>query len=373
MVLGLCGFATGAEVMQTEKASIFVETLAVGLDRPWSVEPLPDGSILLSERSGRLKIYRNGKVTEVRGLPALWAKSQGGLLDIALSNDFATDRTLFFTATQNYEGGIGVVVIRARLAANGGWLTQQKVIFRSSKPEPIDQNFGSRIAVAPDGSLFVTIGDQARPKQAQDTLDHRGSVVHINADGSIPQNNPFRDGKKGLPEIWSYGHRNAQGIAFDPLDGTLYMVEHGPKGGDEINRPEAGKNYGWPVITYGVGYDDKKIGTGTAAEGMEQPVHYWDPSIAPSSILVYRGDMFPEWNGDFLVSALKFEMVSRLTRDAGGRVVAEERLLSERFGRIRDPKVDNDGSLLAITDDDNGLLIRISRLEEPFSAAQFEP
>lgn len=360
------------EIIETEKVRLLVETLADGLDRPWAVQPLPDGALLVTERSGSLKIYRNGKISRVKGVPTVWAQVQGGLLDVALSRNFAKDRILFLTATQNYDGGIGTVVIRARLAGNGGWLSNARTIFRSANPDPVDRNFGSRIAVAPDGSLFVTIGDQAREKLAQDTFDHRGSVIHINADGSIPQDNPFRDGVKGLPEIWSYGHRNAQGATFDEATGTFYTVEHGAKGGDEINNPQAGKNYGWPIIAYGTDYDGKKIGLGTSAPGMEQPIHYWDPSIAPSSIRVYRGAMFPEWNGDFLVSALKLELISRLSRDADGRIVGEERFLTEKYGRIRDLKEAPDGALLAVTDDDNGLLIRISRMEEPFSAAHVD-
>lgn len=358
-------------VVPTEKVTLFVETLTSGLDHPWAVEALPDGGLLISERSGRLKIYRDGKLSQVKGMPTVWAKVQGGLLDVAISNNFSTDGILFFTATQDYQGGIGTVVIRARLSGNGGWLSHVKTIFRSVRPEPVDHNFGSRIAVAPDGSLFVTVGDQARENLAQDTFDHRGSVIHINADGSIPASNPFRDGVDGLPEIWSYGHRNPQGIAFD-TDGTLYTVEHGPKGGDELNRPEPGKNYGWPVISYGTDYNGRTIGIGTMAPGMEQPIRYWDPSIAPSSMLIYHGAMFPEWEGDVLVSALKFELISRLTRDAAGRIVGEERLLTGQYGRIRDLKVASDGALLAVTDDDNGLLIRISRMGAPFSAAHVE-
>ena len=360
-------------VVQTEKVRIKVETLAEGLDRPWSVEPLPDGTLLITERTGHLSVYRDGKLTRVKGLPKLYADVQGGLLDAAPSPDFERDRTVFFTATQPYDSGIGTIVFRARLARNGGWLTQTKVIFRSSRPDIVDHNFGSRIAFAADGTLYVTVGDQAREKRAQDPFDHRGSVIHINPDGSIPADNPFRDGVKGLPEIWTIGHRNPQGITFDPEDGILYTVEHGPKGGDEINRPEPGRNYGWPVTTYGTDYNNSKIGVGTSAPGMEQPVHYWDPSIAPSAMLVYRGAMFPEWNGDFLVSALKFELISRLSRDGAGRIAGEERILTEAFGRIRDIKVAPDGALLAVTDDDNGLLIRISRMERPISAANADP
>jgi glucose/arabinose dehydrogenase len=373
-VSGLLPIAAQAEplVVASEKVTLFVETLAEGLDHPWGIETLPDGALLVTERSGKLKLYRDGKLTQIKGMPPVWAKVQGGLLDVALSKDFQNDRTVFFTATQDYEGGIGTVVIRAKLAGNGSWLSHAKTIFRSSRPDPVDHNFGSRIAVAPDGSLFVTVGDQAREMLAQSRFDHRGSVIHIKADGSIPDDNPFRDGVDGLPEIWSYGHRNPQGIGFD-TDGKLYTVEHGPKGGDELNHPEPGKNYGWPIITYGTDYDGKKIGIGTEAPGMEQPVHYWDPSIAPSAMLVYHGAMFPEWEGNVLTSALKFELISRLTPDTDGKISSEERLLTEQFGRIRDLAEAQDGALLAVTDDDNGLLIRISRMEEPFSAAHVEP
>lgn len=374
-VLGMTGHSAGAEplILQTEKVALLVETLAEGLDHPWAVEPLPDGAMLITERTGHLRLYRDGKITPIKGLPPLWAKVQGGLLDVALSNDFHKDGILFFTATQDYQGGIGTVVIRAKLSGNGGWLSHTKTIFRSARPDPVDHNFGSRIAVAADGSLFVTVGDQAREKRAQDRFDHRGSVIHINADGSIPDSNPFKDGVNGLPEIWSYGHRNPQGITFDTKTGALFAVEHGAKGGDEINEIRPGRNYGWPVISYGTDYDNRKIGIGTHADRMEQPVHYWDPSIAPSSILVYHGDMFPAWDGDFLVSALKFELVSRLTRDTDGRIGSEERLLTEQFGRIRDLKVAPDGALLAVTDDDNGLLIRISRYEEHSVAGTQHP
>ena len=374
LCLVLAGAAARSEplVVETEKVRLVVETLAEGLDHPWSIEPLPDDALLITERSGHLKIFRDGKLSDVKGVPKLYAEVQGGLLDAALSPDSQTDRTVFFTATQPYDHGIGTIVFRARLAGNGGWLANAKVIFRSSRPDIVDHNFGARMAFAPDGSLFVTIGDQAREAKAQDPFDHRGSVIHINRDGSIPDNNPFKDGRKGLPEIWSIGHRNPQGITFD-RDGVLYTVEHGPKGGDELNRPEPGKNYGWPVISYGAGYNNEKIGSGTAAPGMEQPVHYWDPSIAPSSLLIYRGAMFPEWQGDIFVSALKFELITRLSRDTTGRITGEERLLTERFGRIRDIAQALDGALLAVTDEDNGLLIRISRMDDPFFTARAKP
>lgn len=375
MCLLVAGIPIHAEplVIDTEKVKVMVEILAEGLDHPWAVEPLPDGALLITERPGRLKLYRDGKLTEVKGVPRLYTDVQGGLLDATLSPDFEKDRLVFFTATQPYDHGIGTIVFRSKLAGNGGWLADTKVIFRSSRPNIVDHNFGSRIAFAPDGSLFVTIGDQARELKAQDPFDHRGSVIHINPDGSIPDDNPFKDGVNGLPEIWSIGHRNPQGIAYDRRDGAIYTIEHGPKGGDEVNQPLAGKNYGWPLISYGSFYNDSKVGLGTEYPGLEQPVYYWDPSIAPSALRVYHGAMFPEWDGDFFASALKYELIARLTRDADGKITGEERLLSEAFGRIRDVNIAPDGALLAITDDDNGLLIRVSRVEPPFSTGQLQP
>jgi glucose/arabinose dehydrogenase len=354
--------ATEPARVQTKKIDIMVETLVTGLDHPWAVEPLDNDTFLITERSGHLRLVKDGKLSPpVKGLPKLYAEVQGGLLDVAVSPDFAEDHMLFFTATQPYDHGIGTIVFKAKLAGDGAWLADAKVIFRSSKPQIVDHNFGSRIAFAPDGSLFVTVGDQARETLAQDPHDHRGSVIHINRDGSIPDNNPFKDGRDGLPEIWSIGHRNPQGITFDAKDGRLYTVEHGPKGGDELNTPEAGKNYGWPVISYGVDYNGHKIGTGTEAPGMEQPAHYWDPSIAPSSVMVYHGAMFPEWDGDILVTALKFELVARLERDSSGKVIAEERMLTNEYGRLRDIQEAPDGSILIVTDEDDGSLLRISR------------
>jgi glucose/arabinose dehydrogenase len=221
--------------------------------------------------------------------------------------------------------------------------------------------FGSRIAIARDGSLFISLGDRGEMDRAQDFRDDAGSIIHINADGSIPADNPFKDGARALPEIWSKGHRNPEGITFDTANGTLYTVEHGAMGGDEINNPQAGKNYGWPVITYGRDYSGAKIGVGTAKAGMEQPLFYWDPSIAPGAIAVYRGKMFPEWNGDFIVAALKFKLLSRLERSISGKIEEKERFLNGKYGRLRDVIVAPDGALLVTTDESNGALLRISR------------
>jgi glucose/arabinose dehydrogenase len=224
-----------------------------------------------------------------------------------------------------------------------------------------NHHYGSRIVTRPDGTLFITTGDRGDGDRAQDMFDHAGAVIRIDADGSIPKDNPFADGKKGAPELWSKGHRNVQGATFDPVTNGLITVEHGAMGGDEVNRPEAGKNYGWPVITYGVDYSGDKIGVGTEAPGFEQPLFYWDPSIAPSGLAAYEGEMFPQWKGDLLVGSLKFALLSRLDRDEGGKILKEERMLAGEFGRIRDVNVAPDGSIWLLTDEDNGAIVRLSR------------
>lgn len=357
-------FEAHAETVKTDKVELKVERIATGLDHPWSVEVLPDGAIVITERSGQLRILRDGRLSPaVKGMPNVYVRNQGGLLDVALSPDFPTDRTLYFTATQRFGGGVGVTVFSGRLAENEDSITDIRTIFRTKKPGRRAANMGSRIVFAPDKTLFVTLGDQFAPERAQDFRDDHGAVIRINRDGSIPADNPFADGVKALPELWSKGHRNPQGIAFDRQDGALYTAEHGAQGGDEVNRLEPGRNYGWPVISYGVNYDGSAIGIGTTAAGMEQPRHYWDPSIAPGALLVYRGRMFPEWNGDILVTALKFQLISRLSRDAEGKIVDEEHMLADAYGRLRDIKEAPDGALLVTTDADDGAVLRISRAD----------
>lgn len=356
-------FATEAtRVIRTDKVRVQVETIADGLDHPWSVEVLPDGAYLVTERPGQLRIIRDGSIgAPIEGLPKIAAQGQGGLLDVALDRQFATNRALYFTASIAGPGGVGTAIYRAVLSPDESQLTGVKRLFLMNKLSGGGLQFGARIAIAEDGSLFVGLGDRGDMDRAQDFRDDAGAIIHINADGSIPADNPFRDGVKALPEIWSKGHRNPEGITFDSADGTLYTVEHGAKGGDEINQPQAGKNYGWPVITYGRDYSGEKIGLGTAKAGMEQPLFYWDPSIAPGGLAVYRGKMFPEWDGDFLVAALKFKLLSRLEKDAGGKIVERERMFTGDFGRLRDVVVAPDGALLLTTDAADGALLRVSR------------
>lgn len=343
----------------TEKVAVQVDTIASDLDNPWSVEVMPDGAYIVTELGGTLRILRDGKVSEpVTGLPDVARQGQGGLLDVALDPKFETNRTLFLSMAVADRSRYGTAIVRGVLSKDGKDLTQVQELFRMNKFTGKGQHFGSRIAIATDGSLFFGIGDRGERDRAQDMRDHAGAILHIKPDGSIPQDNPYKDGKAGLAEVWSKGHRNPQGITIDPENGELLTVEHGARGGDEINIPEPGKNYGWPVITYGKDYSGAKIGTGQVADGYEQPLHYWDPSIAPGAIDVYRGSMFPQWNGNLLVSALKFELLARLERDESGAIVAEEQLFEGEFGRIRDVKVAPDGSILLLTDD--GALLRVS-------------
>ncbi len=351
-----------ADTVETKKVQVQVETIASGLEHPWAVAVLPDGGYLVTERPGRLRIIRDGKLSApISGVPKVYARSQGGLMDVELAPDFATSRTLYLTAATPGDGGSGTEAFSATLSADGTALENVKSIFKMRKFTSGGIQYGSRIAIAKDGSLFISVGDRGDRDRSQDWQDDAGAIVHINADGSIPNDNPFKDGAKALPEIWSKGHRNPQGITFDAADGKLYTVEHGARGGDEINGIEPGKNYGWPIITYGRDYSGAEIGEGTAKKGLEQPLYYWDPSIAPGAVAIYRGKMFPEWDGDFLVAALKFQLLSRMQRDDSGAFVAEERIFDGAYGRMRDIVVAPDGALLIVTDDDDGALLRVSR------------
>ncbi|MBX4969287.1 PQQ-dependent sugar dehydrogenase [Rhizobium binae] len=360
----LCGAASAdaADTVNTQGPTVRVEKLTDGLDHPWAVEVLTDGAYLVTERPGRMRVIRDGKASDpIAGIPKVSARGQGGLMDVALAPDFATSRKLYFTAAVANAKGSGTEVFSATLSRDEKRLDAVTPVFTMRRFTSGDIQYGSRIAIATDGTLFISVGDRGDRNRSQDWQDDAGSIIHINADGSIPADNPFKNGGKALPEIWSKGHRNPQGITFDIKDGKLYTVEHGARGGDEINEPEAGKNYGWPIITYGRDYSGAEIGEGTAKRGLEQPLYYWDPSIAPGAIAVYRGAMFPEWDGNFIVAALKFQLLSRMQRDDSGAFVAEERLFEGEYGRIRDVVVAPDGALLMVTDEDNGSLLRVSR------------
>jgi glucose/arabinose dehydrogenase len=353
-------------VFRTEKVPVETAIVADGLQHPWGLDFLPDGDAIVTERQGRIRLLSSGGLSEpVAGVPEVAARGQGGLLDIVAAPDFASSNLVFFSFSEPGQGGAGTAVARARLVREGNTarLDEVEVIFSMAKKTNVRRHFGSRLVFAPDGTLFVTTGDRGESNRAQDMQDHAGSIIHINTDGSIPADNPSPDGAKQLPEIWSKGHRNVQGATWDPVLGGLLTVEHGDAGGDEVNHPVLGKNYGWPVISYGVSYGGDKIGVGTEAPGYEQPLFYWDPSIAPSGLASYQGDMFPEWKGDLIAGSLKFALVSRLDRDESGKILNEERMLEGEFGRIRDINVAPDGSIWLLTDEEDGQIIRLSRAD----------
>ena len=354
---------TRAPAVRTDVALTHA-VVASGLDHPWGLALLPDARWLVTERSGQLRIVTaQGAISEpVAGLPAVDARGQGGLLDVAVGPTFAADRMIYWSYAEPREGGNATSVARGRLSADGTRLEAVQVIFRATPTYDGDKHFGSSLAFAPDGKLFITLGERSdRPMrpQAQDLASHMGKVIRINADGSVPSDNPFVGQAGALPEIWSLGHRNVQGIAIAD-DGAVWTIEHGTRGGDELNLDEAGKNYGWPIIAYGVEYGGGAINGGvTAREGLEQPVYYWDPVIAPGGMALYDGAMFPGWRGNLLVAALKDKHIARLVIQ-NGRVVGEERLLTDLGQRVRDVAVGPDGAVWAVTDEADGRLVRLS-------------
>lgn len=329
------------ERVGTSAGPIAIRRIVEGLDEPWSVGFLPDGAILITEREGRLwRIPADAAPHPVSGLPAVADVGQGGLLDLLVPRDFAQTRELLFTFARAQDGGQGTALARAVLSADSRSLTDVRVLFEAAPGFSGGRHFGSRLAEGPDGHIFLTIGDRGSDDSAQDRGNHNGSVIRLNRDGSVPQDNPFV-GQAGRPEIWSYGHRNPQGLAFGP-DGTLWAHEHGARGGDEVNRIRPGRNYGWPVIAYGRHYSGLPIGEGTRAPGLEQPVLYWDPSIAPSGLAVHSGRLWPEWEGDLFVGSLQFHMIARIDPENG---FAQERISAEATDRVRDVREGPDGAL----------------------------
>ncbi len=335
-------------------------TIASGLEHPWSLAFLPDGRMLVTERPGRLRyVTMKGEVSEpIAGVPAVHAAGQGGLLDVVLDPDFSANSTIYLSYAEPGDGDLnGTAVARARL--DRARLTDLEVIFRQSPKVKSNHHFGSRLVFARDGNLFVTLGERNSERQsAQDLGTHLGKIVRITKDGKVPADNPFVGRAGALPEIWSLGHRNMQGATLDPATGRLWAIDHGPRGGDEINLPEAGRNYGWPVITYGTEYSGPAIGEGTAKPGLEQPLYYWVPSIATSGMTFYTSDVHPEWKGNLFVGALAAKLVARLEIGADGKVKAEERFpVGER---VRDIRQGPDGALYLVTDEDAGRLLRLT-------------
>ncbi|MEO7391373.1 MAG: PQQ-dependent sugar dehydrogenase [Ramlibacter sp.] len=337
------------------------EPVATGLEHPWAVAFLPQGRFLVTERIGRMRVIEpDGKLgPSVAGLPELAVGGQGGLLDLLLDSGFSTNRTLYFCFSEPGPGGNSTALARARLSPDYARLEELKVIF-SQKPKVASRlHFGCRIVEALDGNLFLTLGERYQRLQDAQKLDnHLGKVVRINKDGAPAPGNPFTGRADALPEIWSWGHRNSQGATLAP-DGTLWTHEHGPQGGDEINLPQAGRNYGWPVITYGENYGGGKIGEGiTAKAGMEQPLHYWVPSIAPSGMAFLTSDRYgPEMKGNLFIGSLKFGYLARLEL-AAGKVVREHKV-AVGGDRVRDVRQGPDGLLYLLTDSERGSLLRI--------------
>ncbi len=353
-----CCASTGDD--STIQAAIAAE----GLNQPWGMAFLPDDSILYTERPGKIKRIVDGQVSNaLDGLPAITAKGQGGLLDIAIDPEFADNQRIYFSYTEPNENGneFGTAVGRGRIDLNAMVLTEFERIFTIAKKTSSGQHFGSRLRFANDQTLFITLGDRGSQPRAQDPFDHAGSVIRIHLDGSVPADNPFADGQQGLPEIWSIGHRSPQGAAIHFDTGELWTLSHGPRGGDEINRVLAGRNYGWPDISYGINYSGRGFAKGHEAEGMEQPLYYWDPSIAPSGLTFYNPEtpLIPSWKGSLLAGALKAGYLSRLILE-GNSIVAEEKYLEGQFGRIRDVRTGPDGAVWLLTDGANGKLIRVT-------------
>lgn len=344
---------------------VTAETVASGLVNPWGLAFMPDGRILVTERPGRLRVVAlDGTLSPaLTGVPAVEAVGQGGLLDVAIDPQFSENQLVYLSYAESGAGGSGTAVARGRFAETG--LTDVEVIFSQRPKVGGTGHYGSRLIFANDGRLFITLGDrQCCRDRAQNLHEGIGKIMRIERDGSIPGDNPFVERSDAQPEIWSYGHRNVQGAALNPSTGDLWTVEHGARGGDELNRPERGKNYGWPVITYGVDYSGARIGEGTSREGMEQPVYYWDPVIAPSGMIFYTGDAIPGWQGSILIGSLTPGALVRLELQ-DGRVSLEERYLGSLGERFRDLQQGPDGFVYAVTDNAAGRVLRIRPVETP--------
>jgi aldose sugar dehydrogenase len=352
------GSTSGLAAESYQSGSISVVTIAEGLEQPWGLAFLPDGRMLVTEKEGRLRLAGpDGVLSEpLAGVPEVYDGGQGGLLDVALDPDFAANQLVYLSFSEPGGEGAGTAVARGKLGADR--LEDVEVIWRQQPKLDSGQHFGSRLVFLKDGTLIVTLGDRNTREYIPDMKAQIGKLVRINRDGSTPEDNPFVGNADYSPDIYSLGHRNVQGATLHPETGELWIVEHGARGGDEINIPQPGKNYGWPVISYGREYTGGKIGEGTSKPGLEQPVYYWDPSIAPSGMTFYTGDKFPAWKGNLFVGALRFQLLARLEVD-GNRVVKEERLLEDMGDRIRDVRQGPDGYLYLLTDEDDGRILRL--------------
>ncbi|WP_232622667.1 PQQ-dependent sugar dehydrogenase [Pseudorhodobacter sp. MZDSW-24AT] len=355
----MAGMAFGQTTVETSAGPMQITPVATGFEEPWAIGILPDGGVLVTEREGRLLLVRDGDSTEITGVPEVYAEGQGGLLDVMIPRDFAQSREVWLSYAAAVDGGAATAVGKGRLSEDGSALEGFEMLYVGDGL-PGGRHFGSRIVEAQDGSVFVTTGDRGtgpEGMQSQDPMTVEGSVIHLTRDGATAT--AREDWRRG---VYSIGHRNAQGATLGP-DGSLWLVEHGAQGGDELNWVREGANYGWPVISYGVNYNGDTIGEGQAAEGMEQPAHYWDPSIAPSGLIVYSGTLVPEWAGDVFTGSLNQSFLSRLDMDAAAPTgFEEERIEAEETGRVRDVREAPDGSIwfLSVLD---GAIYRLAPAE----------
>jgi aldose sugar dehydrogenase len=346
-----------ARVMKT---GYRVTEIAKELDHPWSMAFLPDGSMLVTERAGRLRLIKGGSLQpqSIAGVPDVHTGGQAGLFDIVLHPNFAQNSIVYLTYAAGTALANGTQVMRARF--DGSTLRDSQVIFKATPLKDTDNHYGGRMAFLPDGTFVLTIGEGFEYREkAQDLTSDLGKLVRLNEDGSVPHDNPFLGQASVRPEIYTWGHRNPQGLVFDAQRGRLYETEHGPRGGDELNIIVAHRNYGWPVITYGMDYSGAYVSPYTERPGLEQPVIYWTPSIAPSGLTLYRGDKFPAWRGDLFVGALAFKHLRRVHLDESGEVVGQEELLNDLHWRIRDVRAAPDGYLYVCTDESDGRVLRL--------------
>ncbi|MDC0033149.1 PQQ-dependent sugar dehydrogenase [Alphaproteobacteria bacterium] len=352
------------ETIKSQLHNFRVTTIARGLDHPWSMAFLPDGGLLITERVGRLRLYRGSALSPkpIAGVPRVVVSGQGGLLDVTLHPQFSENRLLYLSYAARGTSGVHTRVSRFYFDAASHALIRPKLIFDATPKVHGGRHFGGRMVFDRAGYLFISVGERGDMNRAQTLTDHSGSIIRLNKDGGVPPDNPFIGRGSGEPEIYSYGHRNPQGMALNPRTGAVWTHEHGAKGGDEVNIIHSGRNYGWPVITHGINYDNTPIGIGKEAPGMEQPLYYWVPSIAPSGMAFYTGEKFPRWRNSLFVGALRGELLVRLELD-GDRVIREERLLTDRIGRIRDVRIGSDGMIYLATDDDQGCVLRLEPVD----------
>jgi glucose/arabinose dehydrogenase len=353
-----------AQTVKSELHDFRVVVVADGLNHPWSMAFLQDGGMLVTERAGQLRLVRDGKLDPrpIAGVPDIAVGGQGGLFDVVLHPKYGSNGWIYLSYAAEGSGGINTRVTRFKYDTSGHRLTQARQIFHAAPGAYGGRHFGGRMAFDRQGYLFLTTGDRGDMPRAQRLADHSGSVIRLRDDGSVPPDNPFAGGTGSSPEIWSYGHRNPQGMDINPRTGAVWTHEHGARGGDEINIIRRGANYGWPVITHGVNYDGSRIGIGRSSPGMQQPLYFWVPSIAPSGMAFYRCDKFPKWRNSLFVGALAGNLLARIELE-GDRVKSEERLLEDAVGRIRDVRTGPDGFVYLAIDDDPGKLLRLEPVE----------